>query len=127
MRRAWRVTGWIALALLVVLAYAGYRLIWGKPFTLNELANRQALEFLISNPELFTQVGIADGTIFDYHSGRLAASSLKKRDDDYRQFAGFLREVHEVNRAGLNRQDQITYDVLIDQYTSGLAMQRFGW
>src|SRR5580658_4406956 len=121
MRRAWRVTGWIALALLVVLAYAGYRLIWGKPFTLNELANRQALEFLISNPELFTQVGIADGTIFDHHSGKLAPSSLKKRDADYAQAAAFLKEVRWFDRDKLGRQDQITYDILLDQYLTVLA------
>jgi hypothetical protein len=90
MRRTWHVTGWIALVLLAVLAYAGHRVIWSKPFTVNELANRQALEFLIGNPELFTPVRIADGTIFDYHSGRLAASSLRKRDDDY------LKDCHAV-------------------------------
>jgi uncharacterized protein (DUF885 family) len=127
MRRAWRIAGWIALALVAVLGYAGYRIAWGKPFTLNELANRQALEFLISNPELFTQVGIADGTIFDHHSGKLAPSSLKKRDEDYAQAAAFLKEVRWFDRDKLGRQDQITYDILLDQYLTVLAFQRFDW
>ena len=29
------------------------------------LANRQTLEFLLQNPEAFTQVGIADGTVLE--------------------------------------------------------------
>jgi uncharacterized protein (DUF885 family) len=122
-----RVVGWAVLALVAVLAWAGYRIVWGKPFTINMLANRQALEFLVRNPELFTAVGLADGTIFDHHSDKLAPCDLKKRDDDYAQFATFLHEVREFDRASLGRQDQITYDILVDQYETGLTFQRFGW
>ena len=122
-----RIVGWAALALVAVLAWASYRVVWGKPFTINMLANRQALEFLVRNPELFTAVGLADGTIFDHHSDKLAPCDLKKRDDDYAQFATFLHEVREFDRASLGRQDQITYDILVDQYETGLAFQRFGW
>ena len=57
-RRFWRIAWVSAPVLLAVLAFCGYRVIWGKPFTINMLANRQALEFLIRNPELFTEVGI---------------------------------------------------------------------
>jgi uncharacterized protein (DUF885 family) len=122
-----RIVGWAALALVAVLAWAGYRIVWGKPFSINMLANRQALEFLVRNPELFTAVGLADGTIFDHHSDKLAPCDLKKRDADYAQLATFLHEVREFDRASLGRQDQITYDILVDQYETGLAFQRFGW
>jgi len=73
MKRPLRILGRVALVLLVVGGYAAYRIVWGQPFTINQLANRQALFFLVKNPEIFTSVGIADGTIFDRHSGRLAA------------------------------------------------------
>jgi uncharacterized protein (DUF885 family) len=126
-KRAWRVAGWVALALLAVIAFCGYRQLWGKPFSINMLANRQAFEFMMDNPELFTQVGVIDGTIFDHHSDKLAASSLKKRDADYAQFAGFLREVHWFDRSSLKRQDQITYDILVDQWQTNLDYQRFTW
>ncbi len=125
--RAWRIAGWTALALVAVGGYLLYRTVWGKPFTINTLANRQALEFLVANPELFTSVGLIDGTVFDHHSDKLAPSSLKKRDADYAQFAQFLGEVREFDRSKLNRQDQITYDILVDQYGSALALQRFNW
>lgn len=127
MKKPWRIAGWIALVLVAVVGYSGYRIAWGKPFTVNMLANRQALEFLFQNPELFTQVGIADGTVFDTYSGKLAPYGVKKRDHDYAQAAAFLREVREFPRTKLDRQDQITYDILVDQYETALSFQRFDW
>jgi uncharacterized protein (DUF885 family) len=125
--RAWRITGWTALALALVVAYAGYRTVWGKPFTLNMLANRQALEFLVANPELLTQVGLIDGTVLDHFSDKLAPATLAKRDADYAQVAGFLKEVQRFDRASLSRQDQVTYDILVDQYGTQLAFEPYTW
>jgi uncharacterized protein (DUF885 family) len=127
MKRSWRIAGWVALALVAVLGYCTYRTVWGKPFTMNMLANRQALEFLIKNPELFTAIGIAEGSIFDHHSDKLSPSTLKQRDDSYAQMSRFLKELHWFDRAQLDRQDQITYDILQDQYDTNLAFKRFNW
>ncbi len=127
MKKFWRIVGWTALGLGLVLAFGVYRTIWGKPFTINMLANRQAVEFLIDNPELFTQIGVADGTIFDRHSDKLAAVGVAKRDADYAQSQKFLDELHDFDRSKLNRQDQITYDILSDFYGTNLAYQRFDW
>jgi uncharacterized protein (DUF885 family) len=127
MQRRWRIVGWIALALVAALGYASYRIVWGKPFTINMLANRQALEFLMRNPEMFTAVGLTDGSIFDHHSDKLSPYTPRQRDEDYAQLTRFLTEVREFDRARLSRQDQITYDILIDQYQTGLAFRRFPW
>jgi uncharacterized protein (DUF885 family) len=127
MKKALRITGWVLLALLVVAGYSAYRISLGKPFTINQLANRQALLFLIRNPELFTQVGLVDGTFLDRHSGRLAEVGVHKRDEDYATFAHFADQVREFDRASLGRQDQITYDILLDQYDTTLAFRRFTW
>ena len=127
MKRAWRIAGWSLLALVAVLGYAAYRIAWGKPFTINMLANRQALEFLTRNPELFTSVGLIDGSVLDYHSGKLAPYTVRQRDDDYAQATRFLREVQEFDRARLDRQDQLTYDILLDQYATALSFERFQW
>ena len=125
--RFWRIAGAAALVLLGVVAFCGYRIVWGKPFTINLLANRQALEFLIRNPELFTAVGIADGSILDHHSDKLTPYTVQQRDEVYAQFERFVREVRWFDRARLARQEQITYDILLDQYQSGLALRRFDW
>jgi len=127
MRKRWRIAGWIALALVVLLGYASYRIVWGKPFTINLLANRQALEFLMRNPEVFTAVGLTDGSILDHHSGKLAPYTLRQRDEGYAQLERFRAEVRWFDRASLGRQDQITYDILIDQYETGLSFKRFSW
>ncbi len=127
MKKFWRIAAWTCFAIALAVGYGAYRTIWGKPFTLNMLANRQAIEFLIENPELFSQVGIADGTIFDHHSDKLAAVGRAKRDADYAQLEQFLAELHQFDRAKLDRQDQITFDILSDFYGSGLAMKRFDW
>jgi uncharacterized protein (DUF885 family) len=79
------------------------------------------------NPELFTQIGITDGTLLDHHSGKLAPYTLKERDGDYAQLAKFQKEVDEFDRAKLDRNDQVTYDILVDQYQTGLSFKRFAW
>ena len=127
MRKFWKVLGWIGLAVLLVGAYAGYRIGFGKPFTINELANRQALLFLVDNPEVFTQIGIVDGTVLDRHSGKLAAVGVKKRDDDYAAMERFARQVREFDRSKLGLQDQLTYDILLDQYETALSFKPFDW
>jgi uncharacterized protein (DUF885 family) len=127
MKTAGKVIGWSTLAIAVIAGYSIYRIGWGKPFTMNLLANRQALLYLVRNPELFTSVGIADGTVFDRHSGRLAAVGVAKRDDDYALAARFVDEVRDFDRERLGRQDQITYDILLDQYQTALAFKRFDW
>jgi len=127
MKKFWGIFRWVALAVLLVGAFSVYRIGWGKPFTINQLANRQAFLFLIGNPELFTQVGIIDGTVFDRHSGKLAAVGVKKRDDDYAQLHRFVAQAEEFDRAKLRTQDQLTYDILLDQWNTALSFQRFDW
>jgi uncharacterized protein (DUF885 family) len=127
MKKFLKVLGWTALVLALVGAYAGYRILWGHPFTINQLANRQAFYFLVRNPELFTQVGIADGTIFDRHSGKLAAVGVGKRDSDYEFAEKALAEVKRFDRAKLDPQEQITYDILLDFYGSQAEFRRFPW
>ncbi|HMI37913.1 MAG TPA: DUF885 domain-containing protein [Steroidobacteraceae bacterium] len=127
MRKVWKILRWTGLAVLLVAGYSGYRIGFGKPFTMNELANRQAFLWLVRNPEVFTQVGIVDGTVFDWHSAKLAAVGVKKRDDDYAMAERFVRQVKEFDRAKLHRQDQLTYDILLDQWDTALSFKRFDW
>jgi uncharacterized protein (DUF885 family) len=127
MKIFWRAFRWVGLVVLLIGGYSVYRIGFGKPFNINELANRQAFLFLVKNPELFTQVGVVDGTIFDWHSGKLAAVGVKKRDDDYAMVERYARQVREFDRAKLDRQDQLTYDILLDQWDTALSFKRFDW
>jgi uncharacterized protein (DUF885 family) len=127
MKTFWKAARWIGLIVLLAGGYAGYRIGFGKPFTINELANRQALLYLAQNPEMFTQVGILDGTLLDRHSGKLAAVGVAKRDADYATFERYIAEVRGFDRARLNPTDQLTYDILINYYQTLLSFRRFGW
>jgi uncharacterized protein (DUF885 family) len=127
MKKFWKIFRWVGLVVLLVGGYSVYRVGFGKPFTINELANRQAFLFLVKNPEVFTQVGIVDGTILDWHSGKLAAVGVKKRDDDYAMVERFARQVREFDRAKLDRQDQLTFDILLDQWDTASSFKRFDW
>src|ERR1700722_1006641 len=127
MKKVWKVAKWTGLVLLVVIAYAGYRIIWGHPFTINQLSNRQSLLFLTNNPELFSSIGIADGTIFDRHSGKLTPVGNAQRDRNYAMVQKDIDEVRKFDRASLKGQDQITYDVLLDFYGSQLEQRKFDW
>ena len=127
MKKALKILGWVLLALLLVGSYAGYRIVWGHPFTINQLANRQAIFFLVRNPELFSSVGIVDGTIFDRHSGKLADVGIGKRDSDYAFAEKAIAQVKAFDRAKLNPQDQVTYDILLDFYGSQVAFEQFDW
>jgi uncharacterized protein (DUF885 family) len=127
MKSFWHLVRWPLLVLLLALAYAGYRTIWGMPFTINMLANRQAIEFLVRNPELFSQLGLIDGTLLDRHSDKLTPVGVAQRDADYAQLQRFVDELQPWDRNELGRQDQITYDILSDLWQSDLALKRFDW
>jgi uncharacterized protein (DUF885 family) len=127
MKKILKGLGWALLVLLAVGSFAGYRIIWGHPFTINQLANRQAAFFLMKNPELFTTIGAVDGTILDFHSGKLARVGVEKRDADYAWAEQAMAEVKEFDRAKLDPQEQITYDILLDFYGSQAAFRPFSW
>ena len=81
MKNVWKILGLTALAIGIVAAYCGYRIGLGKPFTLTELANRQAFLLLVENPELFTQIGIIDAVVLD--NGAVPLTLLDKLVDEW--------------------------------------------
>jgi len=127
MKKFLKVLGWSLLVLLLVGAWAGYRIVWGDPFTLNQLANRQAVFFLVRNPELFSMIGAVDGTPLDRHSGRLAAVGPAKIESDFAFAQKALVEVERFDRAKLDPQEQITYDILLDFYGTLARFHEFDW
>jgi uncharacterized protein (DUF885 family) len=127
MKKFLKILGWTALVLLLVGGYAGYRIVWGHPFSINQLANRQALFFLLRNPETFTMIGAVDGTALDRHSGRLAKVGPAKRAEDQAFLEQALADIREFDRARLTGQDRITYDILLDFYGAQAQYAQFEW
>jgi uncharacterized protein (DUF885 family) len=127
MKKFLKILGWTALVLLLVGSYAGYRIVWGHPFTIDQLANRQALFFLLRNPETFTMIGAVDGTPLDRHSGKLAEVGPAKRAEDQAFLEQALADIREFDRARLTGQDRITYDILLDFYGAQAQYAQFDW
>ena len=115
------------LVALMGLVWVGYKIAFGQPFTINQLANRQALKYVLRSPETLTGLGLVEGTWLDFHSGKLGPVGPAAREDDYAFLERSLAEVQEFDRAQLSPQDQITYDILVDQWSNGLATRRFAW
>jgi uncharacterized protein (DUF885 family) len=65
----------LLLALLCTLGLWTYSLLWGRPWSLNQFYLRTMLDTLRPNPQLFTQLGFIDGTLLDFHSGKLTDAS----------------------------------------------------
>ncbi len=126
-RRIMRTFLWVLAIASVIGGYVGYRLAWGKPFTLTQLADRQAIYFLLDKPELLTSIGIVDGTMLDYHSGKLSDYGVAERDHGFAFAEHNLKELRWFERSSLNLQDQITYDILDFQYSSALDDREFEW
>ena len=127
MRAVWRVLRWPLLILLVAAIWAGWRIGFGKPFTISQLANRQALLFLADDPQLLTEIGLIDGTVLDFHSGRLTPVTTARRDGQYAKLERFLRELAQFDRATLDAQDRLTWDVMHEFYSDALALKAFDW
>jgi uncharacterized protein (DUF885 family) len=127
MRAFLRILGWLFLVVLLAGGYGAYRIGWAQPFTLNQLANRQAIDFLTRSPELLTSIGIIDGTFLDFHSGKLSPVGVAERDKDYARTEKYLKELAWFPRAKLKGQDLISFDVLQDLYGSGLSYKAFDW
>ena len=122
-----RVFLWLLAIAAVIGGYVGYRLVWGTPFTLTQLADRQAMYFLLDSPELLTSIGLVDGTMLDYHSGKLSDYGVAERDHGFAVAERNLNELKVFDRATLGLQDQITYDILQFQYSSALDDRKFSW
>jgi len=127
MRRLWRWLRWPLLVLLLLVGWAGYRIGFGTPFTINQLANRQAVIYLLRDPQLLTQLGLIDGTALDFHSGKLTPFTVARRDSDYAVLERFLRELDEFDRKRLGPQDRVTSDVMHEFYSDQLALKAFAW
>lgn len=106
----------ILLFSLVVLLLAfgiwGYKLIWGKPFSINHFFERYLIGVVLAEPEILTMVGIVDNTILDFHSHKLSEASpahtyaMLERDVEY------LKMIRRYNRDNLSGQKAISYDMV---------------
>ncbi|MBV9991845.1 MAG: DUF885 domain-containing protein [Alphaproteobacteria bacterium] len=127
MRAVLRWTGRIVLlAVVLVTAFVSWNL-WFKPFKFNWLLDRQALALVLDHPQELTQVGAIDGTLLDTHSGKLDPYSLDERQKGYDRLRRNEAEIREWDRARLDPQEQLSYDIVLWGYDTALADEKYPW
>lgn len=100
-----------ALLLIVLIALIGggwwsWRLVYGRPTSINLFFTRVMLEVALDNPELLTQLGLIDNTVFDFHSGKLTDVSPAANERDFARSEKGARILAEYQDSDLT-QDQI--------------------
>src|SRR6202000_2583273 len=108
MRTFFRALGAVVLLALIAGGVLVYTTVWGTPFRFNWLLDRQAMSAVIDKPELLTQIGAVDGTVLDFHSGKLDAYSLDERAKGYDQLRRFEGDIKAWDRAKLSSQEQLS-------------------
>jgi uncharacterized protein (DUF885 family) len=94
MRKIGKVLAWIGGLLLVAILGAAMWF-WITPVGLNNYVNKITLQLTFDSPQILTQLGFADDTPFDFHSGKLDVYT-KEREQEV------LARMRKA-RAGLDR------------------------
>ena len=117
------------ILVIVVIGLIGlvYMLVWGTPPSINLAVERYALRLVKADPELLTQIGLLDNTLFDFHSGRL--TDVSPRADIHRQAIDRdgLALIRRFNPDQLGTQQQVTYYLMRWFFEQNLSGHRFDY
>lgn len=97
---------------LLITAWYGYRLVWGRPLNIDHFADRSMLETLSHVPELLTFLGFIENSPIDFHSNQWSdlspagqASRRTLLDDQYDILQGY-------KKTDLDGQQLLTLELL---------------
>ncbi len=113
------------LAVFIVGGWWIYKLVWGKPLSINHFYERVFIEFLLDDPELLTQLGIIDNTRLDFHSGKLTDASPARTEKLAAKAERDLQTLRKYNRDRLEGQTALSYDILEWFLENTVEGQRF--
>ena len=106
----------LVLVVFLVSALLGgnyvYRLIWGQPYNIDHFADRTLIVFGSQFPEIMTFLGFVENTTLDFHSDRLSDLSPRAQRDRARNAEKQINILYKYDRAELEGQQRLTYDVL---------------
>ena len=124
-----RIAKWAGLALLgliVLAAGAGSYLLFINP-SVSTTLNKQTFWMLTENPELLTRLGAIEGTILDFHSGKLSDESWGTKAKVTRELQDNLAQFRAYDPATLTGQDKLTWQVMTWLYEDVLAFDAVPW
>ena len=70
------------LGLVAVAAGAAYVVFWAAPVGLDTYVNKVSLQMAMASPESFSEAGLVDNTLLDFHSGRMDDYTAAKEKKD---------------------------------------------
>ncbi|HTQ14614.1 MAG TPA: DUF885 domain-containing protein [Rhizomicrobium sp.] len=126
MRWVWRGV----LAFVLLLAGGALWLYWvgiGQPFSFNAMLNTQAIGQLLDQPQTLSSVGVLDGTILDFHSGRLDDYGLGARQREYDRTRADEAEVRAWDKSKLDPQERLSWEIAVWNDERRLADRKYPW
>ncbi|HEY2071638.1 MAG TPA: DUF885 domain-containing protein [Rhizomicrobium sp.] len=126
MRWFWRVV-LVVIVLLICVGLWGFWTFVGQPFGFTAMLNMQTLKQLPDHPEELTSVGVLDGTILDFHSGKLDTYSLAERDAEYDRARRDEAEVKTWDKTKLSPQERMSWEIAVWNDERELANAKYPW
>jgi uncharacterized protein (DUF885 family) len=116
---------WPLVVLIVCGAIFVINFIWFKPFSINHFYERVFLEYGLLDPEGMSQLGLLDGTPFDYYNDELTDASPRQFERSLALSRKNVELLRAYDRDVLSPQQQRSYDVLSWYLQNRLNQQPF--
>ena len=120
-----RFVKWCLALALACVALLAVNLLWFKPFSIGLFYEREFLRFGFDNPELMSQLGLLDGTPFDFYNDELTDASLEQLEKTLAQARDTLATLRRYDRDAVTGQDRLSYDVFEWFLADQVAGERF--
>ncbi|MCX7710616.1 MAG: DUF885 domain-containing protein [Clostridia bacterium] len=105
----------IIISLLLIVLGAGtilgYKFMWGRPFSLDQLYTRTFVKVMMNDPETLTMLGLFDNSILDFYSDDLTDNSPESRKKPYQIYKKDLEILKSADTKGLGHQERLSYDI----------------
>ena len=118
--------GCLAIAVIFCSGFV-YKFYGTKANRFNFFIERATARLVLRDPELISNLGIVDNTLFDFNSYKLTDISYKKNIEAQRLVRKVLRCLHRYDPAALPNQERLTFDILDHYLKSVLDSAAFGY
>lgn len=106
-----RLVGWLVLATLLLGGGLALHTAYGKPLRISWFYERVFIEYAVDDPELLTSLGMLPPWL-DWFSDDLTDRSLARERQVQAKLRDDLATLRSYDRAALDEQGQLSYDVL---------------
>ncbi|BAO44543.1 DUF885 domain-containing protein [Thiolapillus brandeum] len=112
MKRIVKWGGGLTLAALLVAAALMVQAVYFRPLSIRVFYEKIFIEKMLQDPELLTSLGLLEQFGIHGHNARLTDASPEFTEESARWLTRQLQQLHEYDRASLQGQTALSYDVL---------------